>query len=80
MNKKQTGKSITTRSSQILKSNSSSTIQKQLAGSALSQSNSNKQTSENMETIASKVLKSNKYNADTKALAGSVLSQSNKKR
>lgn len=80
MNKKQTGKSITQMSSEILKSNSSSAIQKQLSGSALSQSNSTKQTSKTMETVASKVLKSNKYNADTKALAGSVLSQSNKKR
>lgn len=80
MNKKQTGKSITQMSSKILKTNSSSAIQKQLAGSALSQSNTNKQTSKTMEIVASKVLKSNKYNADTKALAGSVLSQSNKKR
>lgn len=67
-------------SSEILKSNSSSAIQKQLVGSVLYQSNSNKQTIKTMETIVSNVLKSNNYNADTKALTGSVLSQSNKKR
>lgn len=80
MNRKQTGKSISTKASETLKSNSSSAIQKKLAGSALSQSNTKKQTSKEMETVASKVLQSNKYNADTKSLAGSVLAQSNKKR
>lgn len=38
MNRKQTGKSISTKASETLKSNSSSAIQKKLAGSALSQS------------------------------------------
>lgn len=80
MNKKQTGKSISTKASKTLTSNKSSAIQKKLAGSALSQSSTKKQTSKEMETVASKVLQSNKYNADTKALAGSVLAQSNKKR
>lgn len=80
MNKKQTGKNISTKASKILKSNKSSAIQKTLAGSALSQSNTKKQTSTKMETVASKVLQSNKYNSDTKALAGSVLSQANKNR
>lgn len=80
MNKKQTGKKMSINASKVLSSNTSSAIQKKLAGSALSQSNTNKQTSKQMETTASKVLQSNKYNKDTKALAGSVLSQSNKKR
>lgn len=80
MNKKQTGKNISKKASNTLKSNKSSAIQKKLAGSALSQSNTNKQTSKEMEKVASNVLKSNKYNSDTKSLAASVLSQSNKKR
>ncbi|HHW2299692.1 TPA: hypothetical protein ACUT9Q_006624, partial [Pseudomonas aeruginosa] len=58
----------------------SSAIQKELAGSAMSQASTGKQTSAEMETKASRVLESDKYNATTKALAGSVLSQSNKER
>lgn len=80
MNKKQTGKSISTKASKLLTSSKSSSIQKKLAGSALSQSSTSKQTSKQMETVASKVLQSNKYSADTKSLAGSILAQSNKKR
>lgn len=80
MNKKQTGKNISKKASEILTSNKSSAIQKKLAGSALSQTNTKKQTSKEMETLASKVLQSNKYNSDTKSLAGSVLSQANKNR
>jgi hypothetical protein len=66
--------------SNILNSNNSSNIQKQLAGSVLSQVNQKNQTSAKLETVASKALNSNKYNADTKQLAGSVLSQANKER
>lgn len=80
MNKKKTGSSIAKKASKILTNSNSSAIQKKLAGSALSQSNSNKQTSKSMETTASNVLKSSKYSNDTKALAGSILSQSDKKR
>lgn len=80
MNKKQTGKNISKQASQVLKSNKSSAIQKKLASSALSQTNTKKQTSKEMETLALKVLKSDKYSSDTKSLAGSVLSQSDKKR
>lgn len=80
MNSKNTSDKISSLASDILKNSNSSGIQKQLAGSALAQTNSNKQTGSNMETLASKVLKSSKYNGITKTLAGSVLSQSNKKR
>ncbi|MFD2013371.1 hypothetical protein ACFSHO_07300 [Acinetobacter vivianii] len=59
---------------------SSSTIQKELAGSALAQTHSGKQTSSDMESKASKVLQSEKYSDATKTLAASVLSQSNKER
>lgn len=80
MRSKQTSISISSLASDILRSSNSSAIQKQLAGSALSQANSKKQTGSDMETIASKVLNSSKYSDTTKTLAGSVLSQSNKKR
>ena len=80
MNRKQTSQKIATTASNILRSNNSSSIQKELAASALSQSNSNKQTGAAMETKASNVLKSDKYNEVTKGLAASVLSQSNKAR
>lgn len=55
MNKKQTGNSISTKASKALTSNKSSAIQKKLAGSALSQSNTKKQTSKEMETVAQKL-------------------------
>ncbi|WP_270647209.1 hypothetical protein [Paeniclostridium hominis] len=80
MNKKQTGKDMSRKASEILRNDNSSAIQKRLAASLVSQSNSRKQTGKAMETTASKVLKSDKYNSDTKALAASVLSQSNKLR
>ena len=68
------------KASKILRNDNSSAIQKRLAASLVSQSNSRKQTGNAMETTASKVLKSDKYNSDTKSLAASVLSQSNKLR
>lgn len=80
MKDKQTSTNISSLASDILRNPNSSGIQKQLAGSALAQSNSYKQTGSNMETIASKVLNSSKYNDTTKTLAGSVLSQSNRNR
>ena len=79
-NSKQTSKSVSSLASKILKNPSSSAIQKELAGSALSQSHSNKQTGSDMESKASQVLQSDKYNDTTKTLAASVLSQSNKER
>lgn len=78
MNKKQTGSKLSSLASQILTNQNSSAIQKQLAGSALAQSNTNKQTGKYMETTASNVLKSSKYSDTTKSLAASILSQSNK--
>ncbi len=80
MNKKKTSKNVSSLASNVLKNSNSSTIQKQLAGSALAQSDKNKQTGAKMEDVASKVLDSPKYSDVTKTLAGSVLSQSNKKR
>ena len=80
MNSKKTSQKMATTASNILRSDNSSKIQKELAASALSQANSNKQTGATMETKASNVLKSDKYNEVTKGLAASVLSQSNKAR
>lgn len=79
-NTKQTSKSVSSLASKVLKNPSSSAIQKELAGSALSQSQSSKQTSADMESKASQVLQSDKYSDTTKTLAASVLSQSNKDR
>ena len=77
-NKKQSSKELAQEAAQILNDPNASDIQKQLAGSVLSQSSTGNQTSDKMETVASDVLKSKKYNKTTKKLAGSVLSQSNK--
>ncbi|MNC07173.1 hypothetical protein D3C76_1432820 [compost metagenome] len=79
-NTKQTSSPVASLSSKILRSDSSSAIQKELAGSAMSQASSSKQTGADMETKASRVLESDKYNATTKTLAASVLAQSNKER
>ena len=80
MNKKQSSQQMASTASQVLRDKNSSAIQKGLAGSVLSQANSDKQTGSKMETTASNVLTSNKYSELTKGLAGSVLSQSNKER
>ncbi|MEE4086403.1 hypothetical protein [Pseudomonas viridiflava] len=79
-NTKQTSTPVASLASKILRSDSSSAIQKELAGSAMAQSSTGKQTGADMETKASHVLDSNKYNATTKTLAASVLAQSNKER
>ncbi|WP_323151031.1 hypothetical protein [Pseudomonas glycinae] len=79
-NSKQTSSPVASLASKILRSHSSSAIQKELAGSAISQASTGKQTGADMETKASRVLESDKYNATTKTLAASVLAQSNKER
>lgn len=79
-NKKKTSSKVASLAAKTLKDSNASKIAKELAGSALSQSNKSNQTGSAMEDKASKVLKSTKYSEDTKSLAASVLSQSNKKR
>lgn len=79
-NTKKTSKQIASLASKVLNDNTASKIAKELAGSALSQKQSNNQTGAEMEDKASKVLRSNKYSKETKKLAASVLSQSNKNR
>lgn len=79
-NTKKTSSRIASQAAQVLKDPNASVIQKQLAGSALSQSRTDNQTGAHMEDVASKVLASPKYSEQTKTLAGSVLSQANKSR
>lgn len=79
-NSKQTSNKVSSLASEVLRNPKSSDIQKELAGSALSQTHSSKQTGSEMESKASKVLQSDKYSDTTKTLAASVLSQSNKER
>jgi len=79
-NNKQTSDKIAKLASEVLNDDKSSQIQKELAGSALSQKVKKNQTGSEMEETAAKVLKSKKYNKTTKKLAASILSQSNKKR
>lgn len=79
-NTKQSSSHMASIASSILTDDSSSQIQKTLAGSVLSQSGTSNQTGAEMETVASQVLQSDKYNDTTKSLAASVLSQSNKSR
>lgn len=79
-NKKSTSKEIASLAAKILQDPNSSNIQKELAGSALSQRNNSNQTGAAMEDKAARVLASEKYSEETRALAASVLSQSNKGR
>lgn len=79
-NTKQTSEKLAEIAAKTLTDDNASAIAKTLAGSVLSQANTNNQTGKEMETKASEVLKSKKYNAKTKKLAASVLSQSNKER
>lgn len=74
---KKTTTSLASLAWKIMQDKNSSKIQRELAGSALSQYNSKWVTSEEMEKKAQKVLLSDKYSDETKSLAGSVLSQSN---
>ncbi|AZA80425.1 hypothetical protein C1637_22440 [Chryseobacterium lactis] len=79
-NTKQSSEEVAHLASTVLTDHNSSATAKKLAGSVLSQTNSDNQTGKEMETLASSVLQSSKYSEQTKTLAASVLSQSNKKR
>jgi len=74
---KKTSTSLASLAWKIMQDKNSSKIQRELAGSALSQFWSKKVSSEEMEAKAQKVLLSDKYSDETKSLAGSVFSQSN---
>lgn len=80
MNKKRSSKEMASEAARIMQSKTSSAIQKELAGSVMSQRNPNHVTGKEMETKAAKVLNSDKYAESTKRLAGSVLAQADKQR
>lgn len=75
---KKTSPDVGSLAASVLRDPNASKVQKQLAGSALSQTGTSKDTGSTMETKAAKVLESDKYSDLTKTLAGSVLSQSKK--
>ena len=58
MNSKKTSSSVASQASRALRSSSTSKIQRQLAGSALSQAKSGHQTGKKMEGVASAALNS----------------------
>lgn len=75
---KKTSPGVGSLAASVLSDPNASKIQKQLAGSALSQTGTSKDAGTAMESKAAKVLDSSKYSDVTKTLAGSVLSQSKK--
>lgn len=77
-NSNQTGNKAASLAGKVLGSPGASSIQKSLAGSALSQSGTGRQTGNAMEAKASSALKSQSSSSTTKTLAGSVVSQSKK--
>ena len=77
-NKKTTSPTIASIAAKTLQNPNASKIQKELAGSALSQAQKGNQTGEAMQQKAGKVLESDKYSDTTQALAASILSQSSK--
>ena len=79
-NTKKTSNKVASQAARVLKDPKASKIQKELAGSALSQVNRKHQTGAEMEEKASKVLRSDRYSDETKDLAASVLAQSNRDR
>ncbi|WP_027176055.1 hypothetical protein [Desulfovibrio aminophilus] len=79
-NPKRSSAAVASLAAQVLQDGNSSGVQRRLAGSVLSQTNTGNQTGAELEGLASRVLQSEKYNDLTQALAGSVLSQSNKAR
>lgn len=79
-NTKKTSSRVASTAGKTLSSNSSSQLQKSLAGSALRQSVSGAQTGAQTESKASKALDNPRSSPLTKTLAGTVVSQSNKKR
>jgi hypothetical protein len=78
MNTKKSSPSVTKIASEVLRDPNSSQISRSLAGSVLSQANTNHQTSDQMESRASRALQNERSSDTTRTLAGSVLSQSKK--
>ncbi|WP_432260897.1 hypothetical protein [Cupriavidus sp. TMH.W2] len=79
-NTKKTSPQVASTAGKTLGNNSSSALQKSLAGSALRQAGTRAQTGASTESKASKALDNPRSSPLTKTLAGTVVSQSNKKR
>lgn len=79
-NSKHTSSRIASVAGKTLQSDSSSAVQKSLAGSALRQAGNSAQTGAKTEDKASRALDNPKSSPLTRSLAGSVVSQSNKRR
>ncbi|MDR0547965.1 MAG: hypothetical protein LBI10_00910 [Deltaproteobacteria bacterium] len=79
-NTKKTSHEIASLASQTLSDPLATPEEKKLAGSALSQANTDKETSLELEQLASSVLHDPKSSPRAKKLAGSVMAQANKER
>ncbi|MFM0739496.1 hypothetical protein PQQ51_19830 [Paraburkholderia xenovorans] len=77
MNLKETSARIAHLASVVLRRVGASHLEKELAGSALSQHHTSKETSKAIGSLAAKVLADIHSCAEAKELAGSVLSQVN---
>jgi type IV secretory pathway TrbL component len=78
MSSKTTWGKVASTAGRTLASSGASSLQKSLAGSALSQSGNQKVTSKQMETKASAALQSDRSSSTTMSLACSLVSQSKK--
>lgn len=77
-NPKQTSDQVASLAAAKLRDEEASQIQKQLAGSALSQAHTGNAPSPEIEAVAAKALRNPRSAEDTRILAASVLSQSTK--
>jgi hypothetical protein len=80
VNSKQTSPRVASVAAKTLQSNTSSAVQRSLAGSALRQAGASAQTGGRTEERASRALDNPRSSAVTRTLAGSVVSQANRKR
>ncbi|WP_374401743.1 hypothetical protein [Niveibacterium sp.] len=79
-NSKRTSAPEAAKAAQVLRDPQSSAVQRQIAGSVLSQRATGRVTGPEVEHKAGRVLESNHYNSTTRSLAGSAVSQSDKNR
>jgi hypothetical protein len=80
VNTKQTSKAVAALASHVLHDPKATAVEKSLAASALSQSDTTHQTSAKMEHLAGQILESKEYSKEAKTLAASVVAQANKER
>jgi len=77
--KESSGPKVTKTAASVLRDAGASKTAKSLAGSTLSQANTNKQSSAATARTAAKALNDGRTSKATKSLAGSVLTQKSKK-